>query len=130
RVFTAFDPLVQWHAERALSETLKQLDGKEGALEGAMVVTDVVSGDVLAVVGGRNMRYAGFNRALDAVRPMGSLVKPAVFLAALERSDRYTLITPLKDEPLSLKLPGNKVWRPANYDRKFSGRVPLYEALA
>jgi penicillin-binding protein 1B len=90
----------------------------------------VVSGDVLAVVGGRRMRYAGFNRALDAVRPMGSLVKPAIFLAALERSDRYTLITPLKDEPLTVKLPGNKQWQPANYDKKFHGPVPLHEALA
>lgn len=130
RIFTAFDPQVQWYAERAMSQTLKQLDGKESGLEGAMVVTDIISGDVLAVVGGRRMRYAGFNRALDAVRPMGSLVKPAVFLAALERSDRYTLITPLKDEPVDVKVPGNKRWQPRNYDKKFHGPVPLYEALA
>lgn len=130
RIFTAFDPLVQRRAEQALSQTLKQLDAKGSGLEGAMVVTDVVSGDVLAVVGGRRMRYAGFNRALDAVRPIGSLIKPAVFLAALERSERYTLISPLKDQPVSVKVPGNKLWQPTNYDKKFHGVVPLHEALA
>ncbi len=130
RIFTAFDPLVQWHAEQALTQTLKQLDGKNSGLEGAMVVTDVVSGDVLAVVGGRQSRFAGFNRALDAVRPIGSLVKPAVYLAALEQSQRYTLVTPLRDEPVEVKLPKGKFWRPANYDKTFHGRVPLYRALA
>jgi penicillin-binding protein 1B len=130
RIFTAFDPLVQWHAEQALSQTLKQLDGKNSGLEGAMVVTDVVSGDVLAVVGGRQSRFAGFNRALDAVRPIGSLIKPAIFLAALEQSDRYTLVTPLRDEPVEVKLPKGKFWRPTNYDKQFHGRVPLHRALA
>ena len=130
RIYTAFDPLVQWHAEQSLAQALKQLDPKASGLEGAMVVTDVVSGDVLAVVGGRQSRYAGFNRALDAVRPIGSLVKPAVYLAALEQSSRYTLITPLRDEPVDVKLPKGKHWRPANYDKQFHGRVPLYRALA
>ncbi len=130
RIFTAFDPLVQWHAEQALSQTLKQLDPKASGLEGAMVVTDVVSGDVLAVIGGRQSRYAGFNRALDAVRPIGSLVKPAIYLAALEQSSRYTLITPLRDEPVDVKGPKGTRWQPANYDKQFHGPVPLYRALA
>lgn len=129
RIFTAFDPLVQWHAERSLSRTLQQLDPKEKGLEGAMVVTDVVSGEVVALVGGRQMHFAGFNRALDALRPIGSLVKPAVYLTALEQSDRYNLMTPLSDIPFSLKVPGGR-WEPKNYDRQSHGEVPLYEALA
>ncbi|MDB6061693.1 MAG: penicillin-binding protein [Verrucomicrobiaceae bacterium] len=128
RIFTAFDPLVQWHAERSLSRALTQLDPKEKGLEGAMVVTDIVSGEVVAMVGGRQMHYAGFNRALDAVRPMGSLVKPAVYLTALE-SKRYTLISKLDDTAVDIKVPGGR-WQPKNYDKQFHGEVPLYFALA
>lgn len=128
RIFTAFDPLVQWHAERSLSKTLQQLDPKEKGLEGAMVVTDVVSGEVVALVGGRQMHYAGFNRALDAVRPMGSLAKPAVYLAAIE-SKRYTLSTRLDDTAVDIKVPGGR-WQPKNYDKQFHGAVPLHRALS
>ena len=128
RIFTAFNPLVQWHAERSLARSLKQLDPKEKGLEGAMVVTDIVSGEVVAVVGGRQMHFAGFNRALDAVRPMGSLAKPAVYLSALE-SQRYTLISKLSDTPVDIKVPGGR-WQPKNYDKQFHGEVPLHTALA
>ncbi|MDX9873597.1 MAG: penicillin-binding protein 1B [Spongiibacteraceae bacterium] len=130
RIFTSFDPLIQHHAERSLSNTLDQLDpSQEKQLEGAMVVTDVVSGDVLAVVGGRRSRFAGFNRALDAVRPIGSLVKPAVYLAALEQPG-YTLATLLSDAPVHVKGPQGQVWSPTNFDKKFNGPTPLYKALA
>lgn len=128
RIFTAFDPLVQWHAERSLSKVLQQLDPKEKGLEGAMVVTDVVSSEVVALVGGRQMHYAGFNRALDAVRPMGSLAKPAVYLTAIE-SKRYTLASHLQDTPVDVKVPGGR-WQPKNYDKQFHGAVPLHWALA
>lgn len=128
RIFTAFNPQVQWHAERSLERALKQLDPKDKGLEGAMVVTDIVSGEVIALVGGRDMHFAGFNRALDAVRPMGSLAKPAVYLTALE-SKRYTLISKLDDSPLSVKVPGGR-WQPKNYDKQFHGEVPLHFALA
>lgn len=128
RIFTAFNPQAQWHAERSLERTLKQLDPKEKGLEGAMVVTDIVSGEVVALVGGREMHFAGFNRALDAVRPMGSLIKPAVYLTALE-SKRYTLISKLDDTPVDIKIPGGR-WQPKNYDKQFHGEVPLHFALA
>lgn len=128
RIFTSFDPLVQWHAERSLARSLTQLDPKDKGLEGAMVVTDIVSGEVIALVGGRDMHFAGFNRALDAVRPMGSLAKPAVYLTALE-SKRYTLISKLDDTPVDVKVPGGR-WQPKNYDKQFHGEVPLHFALA
>lgn len=129
RIFTAFDPLVQWHAENSLSRALQQLDPKETGLEGAMVVTDIASGEVVAAVGGRRMRFAGFNRALDAVRPIGSLVKPAVYLTALEQSKKFSLISRVSDEPISVKVPGGR-WQPGNYDRRSHGEVLLHEALA
>jgi len=132
RIFTSFDPRIQQQAEHALQQRVKQLDrqqGLHGQLQGAVIVTDTTSAEVLAVVGDRKLRFAGFNRALDAVRPIGSLIKPPVYLSALEQSDRYTLSTPLDDAPIHLKTPQGGVWSPRNYDKKSHGTVPLFQAL-
>jgi len=134
RVFTTLDPRVQGAAERSLTRTLAQFDKSkrfgEPGLEGAIVVTDTQSGEVEALVGARDPRYRGFNRALDAARPVGSLLKPAIYLTALADPARYTLITPLDDGPFVWKSRGAPDWEPANYDRKFHGMVPLRTALA
>jgi penicillin-binding protein 1B len=134
RIFTTLDPQVQAAAERALSRRLAQFDKDkrfgEPGLEGAVVVTDAQSGEVQALVGGRDLRYRGFNRALDAARPVGSLLKPAVYLTALSDPSRYTLATPVDDGPFVWKSQGAKDWEPANYDKKHHGLVPLGTALA
>jgi penicillin-binding protein 1B len=89
----------------------------------------VGNGEVVAIVGGRQSTRSGFNRALDAVRPVGSLIKPAVYLAALTR-DRYTLATLIDDSPIKMESEGGKPdWQPRNYDRKNHGVIPLLEAL-
>lgn len=133
RVFTTLDPLVQTTVESALPGRLSQLEKSrgmpQGTLETAAVVTSVAQGEVLALAGGREPGYAGFNRALDAVRSIGSLVKPAIYLAALSDPSRYTLTTPISDTPYSLKV-GNDYWTPDNYDRRAHGSVALYQALA
>jgi penicillin-binding protein 1B len=129
RIFTAFDPLLQRQIERSTTAVLDQLDAG-GELQSASVVTRFDSGEVAALVGGRQVRYAGFNRALDARRPAGSLLKPAVYLAALEQPGRYSLATPLKDTPLQVSGPGGQVWEPRNFDRQAHGNVPLHRALA
>jgi len=132
RVFTSLDPIVHRRAEAAMVETTDQLVKKYGkkleGLQGSMVVTDPQTGDALAIIGGRDTRFEGFNRALDANRSIGSLVKPAVYLAALERG--YTLASPLQDEPVRLKLPNGDIWEPDNFDHKVHGQVPLHQALA
>ena len=134
RIFTTLDPRVQGAAERALAKRLAQFDKEkrfgEPGLEGAIVVTDPQSGEVQALVGGRDARYRGYNRALDAARPVGSLLKPAIYLTALSDPGRYTLVTPLDDGPFVWKSRGAPDWQPANYDRKFHGMVPLRTALA
>jgi penicillin-binding protein 1B len=134
RIFTSLDPRVQGAAERALSKKLDDFDrtkrfGPPG-LEGAVVVTDPQSGEVAALVGSRNARYRGYNRAIDAARPVGSLLKPAVYLTALADPSKYTLITPVDDGPFVYKSRGAPDWEPKNYDRKFHGMVPLRTALA
>ncbi|SMR77909.1 penicillin-binding protein 1B [Marinobacterium sediminicola] len=132
RVFTALDPLVQTRAEAALETSIQGLEKRYGqkaqGLEASMVVTDPQTGEVLALIGGRETRYQGFNRALDALRPIGSLVKPAVYLAALEKG--YTLNTLLEDEPFSVKLPDGSLWQPQNFDHRSHGLVPLHRSLA
>jgi penicillin-binding protein 1B len=133
RIFTTLDPWIQTVAEDALQRKLPQLEKRGKAsrdLEGAIVVTSTEGGEVLALVGGREPRYAGFNRALDALRPIGSLIKPVVYLEALARPTSYTLVTRLDDSAVRLKDGRGEAWSPDNYDHRQHGRVPLYEALA
>ncbi len=134
RIFTTLDPWAQKQAEMAVTERLGRLEKDyklpRGKLEAAAIIAGVEGGEVLAVVGGRNQRFAGFNRALDAVRPIGSLVKPAIYLTALKYGGSYTVTTTLEDAPLSITTPNGKVWQPSNYDGQSHGEVPLYEALA
>jgi penicillin-binding protein 1B len=133
-IFTTFDPQIQWRLEKILTAQLQELERERGmdagSLEAAAVVTSVQGGEVLALAGGRRPGFAGFNRALDASRQVGSLLKPAVYLTALERPGSYTLATLLDDSPLSWTAPNGVVWSPANYDKISHGTVPLYQALA
>ena len=132
RIFTSFDPIMQRKAEAALAQTYKQLAGRKDIdqVESAMVVSNPETGEVLALLGSRLPRYAGFNRALDAVRPIGSLVKPAVYLTALEQPKQYSLTSYIQDATFSVKSQQGKVWTPQNYDRKEHGTVFLYQGLA
>jgi penicillin-binding protein 1B len=132
-VYTSLDLRAQAAAERALTQDLQRLDARAHVrtehLEGAVIVVEPNSGDVVAVVGGRDVDASGFNRALDARRPIGSLVKPAVYLTALE-SGRYTAASLIEDAPIELKLADGSVWAPQNFERQVYGQVPLARALA
>ncbi|MNQ07409.1 Penicillin-binding protein 1B [compost metagenome] len=132
RVFTSLDPILQRKAETAMADTLKRLGGRKGVdeVEAAMVVTNPQTGEVQALLGSRQPRFAGFNRALDAQRPIGSLIKPAIYLTALERPSQYTLTSWLEDEPFSIKGADGQVWQPKNYDRQAHGTIFLYQGLA
>ena len=132
RIFTTLEPSTQRAAEHALNARLQKLESArklpKRRLQGAVVVVEPDKGDVVAVVGDRSPRAHGFNRALNARRPIGSLIKPAVVLTALE--NHYSLDTPVKDAPIALRLVNGKTWRPQNYDKKFYGDVTVEEALA
>jgi penicillin-binding protein 1B len=133
RVITTLDPRVQGAAEKSLAGRLTLLEksraGMAAGLQGAVVVTSAHDAEVQAVVGDRNPRYKGFDRALDARRPVGSLIKPVVYLTALQDPQRYTLATLLDDSPLVLKQTGTGDWEPQNYDKQSHGQVPLRTAL-
>jgi penicillin-binding protein 1B len=133
RIYTSLEPRAQDQAERALERELERLDHThkypDAKLEGAVVVTSSQSGDVIAIVGSRNVGYDGFNRALDARRPFGSLVKPFIYLTALE-TGRYNAATIVQDQPVSIKLVNGKLWQPENFTRQTYGPVPVVRALA
>ncbi|TQV74877.1 penicillin-binding protein 1B [Aliikangiella marina] len=133
RLFTSLDPLVQSRAEKSLSTRLSKIEANRGidkrTLQGAVIVSDVKSGDILAMVGDRSANYVGFNRAIDAYRQTGSVIKPFVYLRALQNSDNFNLLTPIEDTPFSLQGSDGSVWTPKNYDGKNHGEIPLMEGL-
>lgn len=132
RIFTSFDPILQMKSEAAVRESFAKISGRKGAdeMETAMVVTNPETGEVQALIGSRQTGFAGFNRALDAVRPIGSLVKPAIYLTALERPQQYTLTSWVPDEPFQVKGADGQIWKPQNYDHKAHGNIFLYQGLA
>jgi penicillin-binding protein 1B len=128
RVFTTLDPYIQFNTEKAIKNTLPQLS-KDTSLQAAAVVVSPLNGDVLAVVGDRNPSYIGFNRALNADRQIGSLIKPVLYLTALEEPTKFTLATMLNDSEFIYKNANRDDWQPLNYDKKYHGDVTLYESL-
>jgi penicillin-binding protein 1B len=134
RIFSTLNPLVQSRAERALTQELDRLDKarkqkKNRKLEGVVIVTAPQNGEVVALIGGRQASFDGFNRALDAKRSIGSLVKPVIYLAAIE-SGRYNAASIVEDGPVEVKLSNGKVWAPQNISEEVYGPVPLVRALA
>lgn len=129
-IHTALAPSAQHYAERAIIEQIKTLAKDTRGLQAAMVVTDAHSGAIEAVVGDREIARPGFNRAVTAARPIGSLVKPFVYLVALAQPQRYSLMTPLSDTLITVRQSGGRVWQPRNSDNREHGDVALIDALA
>ncbi|MEE3278263.1 MAG: transglycosylase domain-containing protein [Pseudomonadota bacterium] len=131
RIFTTLKPHLQDAAQTASLRTLGHLERERKlpskTLEAAVIIRDSQTGDIHAVVGGRTRGSQGFNRALDARRQVGSLLKPVVALTALE-SGRYHLASSVDDTPIVL--PDFRNWAPLNFDGQFRGPVPLIRALS
>ncbi len=133
QIFTTLDPLIQQQAERIIKRKTRQLDrqqGLNGSLQAATIITNTTNSEVLALVGDSKPKQSGFNRALDAIRPVGSLIKPAIYLTALEVNQAYTPLTLIDDKAVHLKGPAGDVWSPRNYDKRTHGLVPFYQALS
>jgi len=131
KIFTTLAPSEQEYAQHAVSNGLADLAqrGLSADLQSALVLADVASGEVRALVGDRVAGRNGFNRALDARRQIGSVIKPLIYLLALEHVNDYNLITPVSDEPISLRQPNGNLWSPENYDHISHGELPLIDAL-
>ncbi|PKM12182.1 MAG: penicillin-binding protein 1B [Gammaproteobacteria bacterium HGW-Gammaproteobacteria-3] len=132
KIFTTLEPGVQNALEQTLERKIPELEKNRRVhdLEAAVIVTRREGGEIVGMAGGKEATNAGFNRALDAVRPIGSLIKPVVYLTALEYPDKYTAITRVSDTQIKVKGSHGKVWAPANYDHKEHGEVPLHTALS
>ena len=131
RVFTGFSHQIQQNLEQTVAEQIPLLEKthQQSQLQAAMIVTDIKSGEIRALVGGKEKGYAGFNRALYAQRPIGSLIKPAIYLAALERFEQYNFATVLEDKAITLTSDAGKKWQPKNYNGQYQGQVPLIDGL-
>ena len=129
KVYTTLDPMAQDAAEKAVSSTMASLNKRAKNIQVGMVVTDKYTGGIAAMVGDKVPGYEGFNRAVEIRRPIGSLIKPFVYASALNQSDKFTLATPIDDKPITLKNEQGKTWSPNNFDKKFSGQVPLLTAI-
>ncbi|HWU77442.1 MAG TPA: penicillin-binding protein 1B [Rhodanobacter sp.] len=129
-IFTTLDPAAQLYAEQAITESLKGLGKRGDGVQAAAVVTDVHSGNVLAVVGSSTPGDPGFNRALDIRRSIGSTVKPFVYLVALTQPQRWNLASLMDDSPVSMRQPNGSVWTPQNDDHRSHDPLIMVDALA
>ena len=147
RIYTGLDPILQNAATASLLEEAANAESQPGwahpkyspgsrsapasttdYLQGMVVAIDPASGDVRALVGGRDYRDSQFDRAVDGMRQPGSSFKPIVYAAAI--ADSLTPNTIFVDSALSIPLPNGTVYRPENAEGEFSGPVTLREALA
>ena len=131
KIFTSLDPSVQLAAEKSISRVIPALEQngpQVSQLQTAVLIASPNNGEVQALLGDRRALASGFNRALDIQRQIGSLIKPAIYLAALQQP-AYTPASLLNDEPLRLKGRDGSLWQPQNYDKKYLGNIPLFSAL-
>jgi penicillin-binding protein 1B len=133
-IFTAMDPIVQLSAESTLVKGVETLEKRyrtpKDKLNAAMVISNIQGGEIIALVGGRVLRYAGYNRAISAQRQVGSVLKPAIYLTALENGGKYgSLSSRISDGPVKVKIGSGKYWEPGNYDHRNMGVVTMLQAL-
>ena len=137
-IYSTLDAELQRAANAAVTRQLERLERDypklrrpASPLQAAVVALRPSSGEILALVGGRDYQLSQFNRASQALRQPGSVFKPIVLLTALARREGepgFTLLSKLEDEAFTLKLPTG-VWQPVNYDGEYRGTVTVREAI-
>lgn len=139
RIYTGIDPLLQTAATDALREQAAAIEAKQGYrhptiasgrdyLQGAVVAMDPTTGDVRALVGGRDYALSSYDRAIDGMRQPGSSFKPIVYATAV--SDSMSPTTLLADTALTIRLPNGSYYRPDDDDNRYLGMITMREALA
>lgn len=132
RIFTSLNPRLQDHLQQLSGRHLQRLERNKqletDSLQTASVLVSVATGEVQALISDRRARFAGFDRAREMRRPIGSLAKPGVYLQAIKAG--YSLTSSISDAAVTVQGPKGELWQPQNFDRKNHGLVPLYLALA
>lgn len=132
RIFTTLDPLAQTRIQKSFDQSVSQLikasPRKLDGLQGAVVVSHPENGELVAVIGSTG-NFTGFNRAVDAKRQVGSLLKPVIYMHALQ-TGRYHWASAINDSAVVIRTPGQKEWTPKNYSGREYGMVPMQTALA
>jgi len=134
QIHTTLDVEKQEISQNSVTHSLSRLEKEKGfnsgTLQSALVLVEQHSGEVLALVGDRNKDKNAFNRALDAKRPIGSLIKPAIYMTALNLPAKYNVLSSLDDSRLVMQQKNGKSWEPKNYDKRTHGNVPLVRSIA
>jgi len=140
RIYSTLDLRLQRAAAHALDQGLSQLERdypklaakeKGKRIQGCLIALRPQTGEILALVGGRDYGLSQFDRCTQARRQVGSVFKPFVYAAALEAragAPVITLASFVDDEPFELETPQG-TWAPKNYDGEFHGRVGVREAI-
>ncbi len=132
RIFTTLDPVAQTRVQNSFRESVARLaranPTRLNDLQGAVLISRPENGELIAAVGS-TQDFTGFNRTIDAKRQVGSLLKPVIYLSAIE-SGRYNWATQIEDSPINIPVENNKSWTPKNYSGSGNGYVPMAQALA
>ena len=134
KILTTLDTRYQKLAFKSARNHLEALEGRvarepgAGPLQAALVSIENKSGAVRAMLGGRDYSHSQFNRAVSNNRLPGSSFKPFVYFTAMEELG-YSPATVVKDEPLTIDIPGSTPWSPQNFDEEFAGDIVLKKAL-
>lgn len=122
-VITTLDPDLQARSVEAMNSVFeRRFDAEESAPQGAFIILDS-DGGVIAMNGGRSYGESQFNRATDALRQPGSLMKPFVYLAALQRG--WGPQDMVDDSEMT-----EGRYRPTNHNGEYHDEVPMWQALA
>lgn len=134
QIYTTLNPRIQKTLEQSVRTELQNIERsrniESGSLQVAATVIRTDNGEVVAMVGDRKASFSGFNRAINARRPVGSLLKPFVYLTALETPEKYSLASALNDKTIVVSQQGSADWQPQNYDGKEHGSVMMIDALS
>ena len=132
RIFTTLDPVAQTRVQNSFRESVARLaranPTRLNDLQGAVLISRPENGELIAAVGS-TQDFTGFNRTIDAKRQVGSLLKPVIYLSAIQ-SGRYNWATQIEDSPINIPVENNKSWTPKNYSGSGNGYVPMAQALA
>lgn len=125
---TTMSQAVQRQAEQAFSKQIAILKKKLlPDIDGSLISLDVKTGAIRALIGGYDFSSSKFNRALQAKRQIGSVLKPVIYAVALQQGGTFADIE--YDEPLEMTMSNGQIWAPKNFNLSFDGRVSLAYAL-